>query len=251
MRSLLSALTVIAAIFAVNGSAAAQSFSPEEKSKIEAIVRDYLVQNPEILEEAFTALQAKRQAAEEASRKQALSQYQDELLYSDHQVVLGNPKGDVTLVEFFDYNCGYCRRALADTMRLLGEDEDLRVVLKEFPVLGQGSMEAAQVGIAVNEVAPDRYAEFHETLLGMDRPADAQTALAVAEDMNLPKGELEAVMEQPLVQETVEEVYTLANALGLTGTPSYVVGDEILFGAVGYDRLKQGINEARCGEAVC
>lgn len=131
----------------------------------------------------------------------------------------GNPDGDVTLVEFFDYNCGYCRRAAEDLNKLIEANPDLRVVLKEFPVLGPESVEAAQVGIAVNEVAPERYGEFHDTLLASDSRVDAQAALAVVDEMGIDRAAVEAAMEADVVQATIEEVYTLANALGLTGTP--------------------------------
>jgi protein-disulfide isomerase len=245
---LAAALTLTAV---VSAPLSAQTFSAEEKTEIEAVIRDYLLANPEVLEEAFTALQEKRQLAEQENRSRALAEQRDLLENSERQVVMGNPDGDVTLVEFFDYNCGYCRRALDDMNKLMEEDGDLRVVLKEFPVLGQGSVEAAQVAIAVNEVAPEKYLEFHRQMFALKRPADGSTALAVAKEVGIDEAALEATLEKPVVQETVDEVYSLAQTLGLTGTPSYVVGDDVVMGAVGYPRLKQHINVARCGEVVC
>lgn len=230
---------------------AAQSLSDEQRGEVEAVVRDYLLKNPEILEEAFAALQTKRQQAEQENRNRALTEQRDVLEDSTRQVVLGNPDGDVTLVEFFDYNCGYCRRAVDDMNRLIAEDENLRIVLKEFPVLGQGSVEAAQVATAVNEIAPEKYADFHQAMFKLNRPADGRVAMAVAKELGLSEESLKAEIEKPTFDETREEVYTLASALGLTGTPSYVIGDEVLFGAVGYDRLKEQVNVARCGQAIC
>jgi protein-disulfide isomerase len=168
------------------------------------------------------------------------------------QVVLGNPSGDVTLVEFFDYNCGYCRRAHADMTRLISEDGKLRVVLKEFPVLGPASMEAAQIAIAVNIIAPEKYGEFHDKMLADRAQASANRAIAVAESMGIDGAKLREAVKNDTVGKTIEEVYSMANALGLTGTPSYVLGDEVVVGAVGYDELKSKIDAVRaCGSTVC
>ncbi|WP_018699866.1 DsbA family protein [Amorphus coralli] len=241
LRTACLALALTTASFAVPASAA--EFSADQKSEIESIVRGYLLENPEILEEAFTALQERRRQAESVAQQDAVSDNKEALFNSPRQVVLGNPEGEVTLVEFFDYNCGYCRRAGEDLNKLIEANPDLRVVLKEFPVLGPESVEAAQVGIAVNEVAPDRYGEFHDALLASDGRVDAQAALAVVEQLGLDRSAVETAMDADVVQATIEEVYTLANALGLTGTPSYVVGDTVFVGAVGYDTLQGRVTE--------
>ncbi len=126
-----------------------------DRGEIEKIVREYILKNPEIITEALTELERREQEAEEAARREVLTSSADILYNSTRQVVLGNPQGSVTLVEFFDYNCGYCKRAYGDMVRLMDENPDLRVVLKEFPGLGQPSVEAAQVAIAVISVAPE------------------------------------------------------------------------------------------------
>lgn len=225
--------------------------TPLTRSDVETIIREYLLANPELLEEVFTELQTKRQAEADAARVEQLVAYRDALESSPLDPVLGNPDGDVTLVEFFDYNCGFCRRAHEDMERLIAEDPNLRVVLKEFPVLGRPSMEAAAVSIAVNKLAPDRFAEFHGRLMAHEGTADRETALSVAQEMGLSRAEIEAAMESDVVRETVEQSYEIAQALGLSGTPSYVVGDIVEFGAVGFDQLLQGINQTRCGELTC
>lgn len=216
-----------------------------DKAAIGEIVREYLLANPEVLQEAYMALEAKQQAEQASMQASAIADKRDLIYNSTRQVVLGNPEGKVTMVEFFDYNCGYCKRALGDTLKLMKENPDLRIVLKEFPVLGQGSSEAAQVAIAVNAVAPERYLDFHTALLSSDGPHDRVAALATARELGLPLDKLQAAMEEPVVAETIEEVYGLATALGITGTPSYVVDDKVLVGAVGFETLKQGITDAR------
>ncbi|XWN33745.1 MAG: DsbA family protein [Devosia sp.] len=225
--------------------------APLTRSDVETIVREYLLQNPEVLEEAFAALQTKREAEAAKARVASLSEYRERIENSEHDAVIGNPNGDVTLVEFFDYNCGFCRRAMEDMNKLIENDPNLRVVLKEFPVLGQQSMEAAAVSIAVNQVAPDLYGEFHKRLMGHEGPADESTALALVDAMSLPRQAIEENMRSDAVRAAVEESYEIAQALGLSGTPSYVIGDTVEFGAVGYDALRQRINEARCGQVTC
>jgi protein-disulfide isomerase len=258
MRAFMAAVgaIVLAAGAAISfaGTAASQSAdaaTPLDRAAVETIVREYLLANPEILQEAFAALERKQAAEQEAQRVAAITDQRDIIFNSTRQVVLGNVDGDVTLVEFFDYNCGYCKRAMGDLVRLLKEHPDLRVVLKEFPVLGRGSTEAAQVAIAVNAVAPERYLDFHIALLSHEGPIDRAAALDVVEQLGLPLDKISEVMTGPLVSETIEEVYGLATALGINGTPSYVIGDKVLVGAVGYETLAADVEDACSGTTSC
>ncbi|MGB7258787.1 MAG: DsbA family protein, partial [Pseudolabrys sp.] len=175
------------------------------------------------------------------------------LFSSPRSVTLGNPQGNVTFVEFFDYNCGYCKRAMADMLDLLKNDSKLKIVLKEFPVLGPGSVEAAQVAVAVRMQDPTgkKYLDFHQKLLGGRGPADKAHALAVAKEVGLDMARLDKDMKSPEVKSTLEEDFKLAEALGLNGTPSYVIGNNVVVGAVGLDALKEKINTARCGQPSC
>ncbi|QDG77220.1 DsbA family protein [Labrenzia sp. PHM005] len=223
-----------------------------DRGEIENIVRDYLLKNPEIITEALAELDRREKAAEEAARREVLTSSSDILYNSTRQVVLGNPTGSVTLVEFFDYNCGYCKRAYGDMVRLMEENPDLRVVLKEFPVLGQPSVEAAQVAVAVNEVAPDKYGAFHEALMMRRGQANRASALEAATNAGISEEALLEAMSTDVAGQTIEEVYTLANRLGLTGTPSYVVGEEVIMGAVGYDQLSAKLTDLKnCGQTTC
>jgi protein-disulfide isomerase len=137
--------------------------------------------------------------------------------------------------------------------KLLASNPDLKVVLKEFPVLGDGSVEAARVGIAVQMTAPDKYAAFHDELLGEPGQVNGERALAVAEDLGLDIEAIKARIDSDEVKATISEVYDLAGKLNLTGTPSYVTHKEVVVGAVGYDALKAKLEEARtaCGTATC
>jgi len=169
------------------------------------------------------------------------------LFNSPHQVVLGNPQGNVTMVEFFDYNCAFCKRALPDMMSLLKNDPNLKFVLKEFPVLGPGSVEAAHVAVAARMQDPTgkKYIDFHQKLLGGRGPADKAHALAAAKDAGFDMARIEKDMNSDEVKTTIDEDMKLADALGVSGTPSYVVGSELVVGAVGLDSLKEKIAAAR------
>ena len=234
-------------------AASAQSFSDTQKGDIEAIIKNYLVSHPEVLEEAMGEL-SKRQAADEAAKHEAsVAKNADEIFNSPRGVVLGNKDGDVTFVEFFDYNCGYCKRAMADMLDLLKNDPKLKVVLKEFPVLSEGSVEAAKVAVAVRMQDPTgkKYLDFHQKLLGGRGPADKARAMAAAKDAGLDMARIEKDLASPEVKSTIEENFKLAEDMGLNGTPSYVIGKQIVVGAVGLDGLKEKIGMARCGKATC
>jgi protein-disulfide isomerase len=233
--------------------ARAAEFSAPQRSEIETIVREYLIAHPEVLQDAMAELEKRQNAAVAEKGKVAVKQYSQALFASPRQVTLGNRDGDVTFVEFFDYNCGYCKHAMADMLSLMKDDSKLKVVLKEFPVLGPGSVEAAQVAVAVRmqDKTGKKYLDFHQKLLGGRNPANKAHALAVAKDVGVDMTQLQKDMQSPEVKATLEENFKLAEALGLNGTPSYVIGDQVVIGAVGLPTLKKSINTARCGKDAC
>ncbi|WP_068082642.1 DsbA family protein [Polycladidibacter stylochi] len=216
-----------------------------DRQQVEKIIHDYLMENPEVITKALNELENRRVAQQEQARKEALVEMRDTLENSKYQVVLGNPKGDVTLVEFFDYNCGYCRRSLADMMKLMEDDGNLRIVLKEFPVLGQASMQAAQVAIALNEVAPEKYEDFHIAMLSSKERATKESAMRIVKDLGVDMNKIEDELKSDSTRNTLQEVFTMAEKLSINGTPSYVIGDEVAIGAVGVDSLKEIIAQTR------
>ena len=233
--------------------AQAQSISPAQRTEIEGIIKDYLLKNPELLQEVIGELEKRQASAEADKHKAAVATNADKLFNSPRQVTLGNPQGDVTMVEFFDYNCGYCKRALTDMVDLMKADPKLRVVLKEFPVLGQASVEAAQVATAVRmqDKTGKKYLDFHTKLLTGRGQVDRARALAVAKEVGMDMARLEKDMAGDEVRQSLEEAFKLAETIGLNGTPSYVIGNEVVIGAVGLAGLKEKINSARCGKATC
>jgi protein-disulfide isomerase len=252
------------------------------RGEIEAIVKDYLathpdevgeiaknymVKHPEAVGEILAEVLKRRSAAKSSAgtgaapgtsapaargappvdRSAAVASNAAALFSSPHQVVLGNPDGDVTLVEFFDYSCGFCKRALPDMTALLKDDPKLKIVLKEFPILGPGSVTAARVAIAARMQDPggQKYLTFHRELLGENGPASEDKALAAAKDQGFDLARLKQDMASEEVAATLGENTKLASALGITGTPGYVVGKNVVLGAVGLATLKGRIDTAR------
>ncbi|MEJ0097474.1 MAG: DsbA family protein [Bauldia sp.] len=220
-------------------------FSDAQQHQVEATIRNYLMANPEIVRDAMDALQQKEDAAAAVAQVSTIKSNASTLFDSKREVVLGNPKGDVTLVEFFDYNCAYCRRAHSDMLTLLKDDPNLRIVLKEFPILGDGSVAAAQVAVAVLLSAPDKYLAFHDELITDKGEVDGNKALAVAADVGLDANKLKVLANSDEVKANITEVSDLAQKLDLTGTPSYATKLKVVVGAVGLDALKAEIQAVR------
>ena len=212
-RLLSSALFVLALGAA---PASAQTFSDGQRGEIETIVKNYLVSHPEVLEEAMNELNKRQAAAETEKHEASIVQNSDAIFNSPRNVTLGNKNGDVTFVEFFDYNCGYCKRAMSDMLDLMKSDPKLKVVLKEFPVLSEGSVEAAKVAVAVRMQDPGgaKYLDFHQKLLGGRGAADKARALAAAKDAGLDVARIEKDMASPEVRATIEENFKLAEIDG-------------------------------------
>jgi len=248
MRLLLRS-TAAALLIAVVAAAPAraQSFSDTQRGEIERIIKEYLLSHPELLQDVMNELEKRQTAAKAEQQTAGVREHKDVLFNSSHQVTLGNPKGDVTMVEFFDYNCGYCRRALGDMLQLLKTDPNLKVVLKEYPVLGPGSLEAAQVAVAarMQDKTGKKYLDFHQRLLGGHGPADKAHALAAAKEAGFDIARIEKDLGSDEVSETLKENMKVAEAIGLDGTPSYIIGSDVVIGAQGYDVLKEKVDAAR------
>jgi protein-disulfide isomerase len=231
----------------------AQGISGSQRTEIEKIIREYLIANPEVLQDAMNELEKRQSAAEAAKHQATIKDHAEQLFNSKRHVVVGNPQGDVTFVEFFDYNCGYCKRAMVDMFDLMKADPKLKVVLKEFPVLGPSSIEAAKVAVAVRmqDRTGKKYLDFHQKLLSGRGQVDKAQAMAAAKEVGLDMARLERDLGSDEIGRSLEESFKLAEKLGLNGTPSYVIGDNVVVGAVGLAALKEKINTARCGKATC
>ncbi|MEM1378341.1 MAG: DsbA family protein [Pseudomonadota bacterium] len=236
---------MIAASLLVTGVSASSAFEDAERAEIGEIVREYLLANPEILIEMQEEIEARAAAEEEKTRTALIESSRDALFRSPKDPVLGNPDGDVTIVEFFDYNCGFCRRAMADMEQIIATDDNVRFVLKEFPILGQESIEAHQVALAFNQIAPEKYAEFHSQLMNFDGRANEESAISIAIGLGVDADALQAAIADPSHSSTVQQTYQIAQGLGITGTPSYVVGTDLIPGALGVNELRARIEAVR------
>lgn len=219
--------------------------TPMTRQDVENIVRDYLLKNPELMIEVQTALENKQAAAQQQQVKQVIASNKDALYDSKHDAVFGNPKGDVTVVEFFDYNCGYCKRALPDMQAILKNDPNVRFVMKEFPILGPDSVKAHIVAQAFKALKPEKYAEYHQILLGAQERATEESAIADAVKLGADEKKLREKMKDPAITGAFQDTYQIAQALNITGTPSYIIGDDLVPGAIGADGLIERIAAAR------
>lgn len=230
------ALGGVAVAATIGGSA--QDMPAADRARIEAVVRDYILTHPEIIPEALGKLQEKRVA-------EVVDEHRAELEKPYAGAWEGAANGDVTLVEFFDYACGYCKASVADIDRLLAEDKKLRIVYRELPILSDMSAAAARVGLHAAEAG--RYAAFHRAMYGAGT-VDRQSILAAAASAGLDKAKVQAILGTRTTSPEITNNIRLAEAVNASGTPLFIVGDQVLNGAVGYDALKAAIAKARTKE---
>lgn len=253
MSSLRGLLIAFAFAFVATDPALAAQFSSDQTTEIRSIIKSYLMEHPEVLRDAITELDNREKMAETDSRKKALADLGGQLGSAADGFVIGNPQGKVTLVEFFDYNCGYCKRALPDLARLISDNKDLKVVLRDFPILSPSSVDAALFAVAAHNQFPgDKFWDFHSKLLAEHGLVGKEQAQAVAKDMGADMSKLNDDAMNPKTRSAIEQSDALAKSLSLSGTPTYVVGDDVLVGAVGYDQINKTIGNVRkCGKALC
>lgn len=242
----------LACFFAVAHSFA-QEVTPAQRAQFEGVIKDYLLKNPEIVRDAMLELDRKEKDAENQARLKITADKNSLLYTSANAIVVGNPKGDVTLVEFFDYNCGYCKKAVPDMQKLLENDKNIRVVLRDLPILSAGSIEAAKVALAVkNQLTPEKFWDFHVKLMLTRGAIGEAQALAVAKDASVDMERLAKEIKAPKITESLEENSKISDSLNITGTPTYVLGSEVMVGAADYADLRSRVDSLRkCGKSTC
>lgn len=225
-------------------------FSPAERSELEKIIREYILANPEIIPEAVAELQRRERLAEEIAVRKAVADNQQRIFNDGISVVIGNPKASVTLVEFYDYQCPFCRRMYEDVLRLSEEDPDLRIVFKQFPindVPGEypTSLLAAHLAMAADRQG--KFEAFHRNVFvaSENEKLDQQRLFQIAESSGLDLKRLQEDMADPAVMKSIQDNILLAREIHVTGTPTYLVGDTIIVGARGYQVLKDAIAQTR------
>lgn len=243
MRRLLGTSIAALLIAQAPGLALAETFDPAARQEIRQIVKDYLMEHPEVILEAVQALQDRQEQQRADQAKGQIASFRDQLLRDARDPVIGNPKGDITLVEFFDYRCGYCKQAQPVLAELIKSDPKLRVVLKEFPILGPDSLVASKAALAA--LAQGKYPAFHEALIATRGTLTDDKIMDVAKAAGLDTAKLKADMEKPEIAAHIGDVHGLAQKMEINGTPSFIIGDTLVPGAVDLDTLKKLVAEAR------
>jgi protein-disulfide isomerase len=244
VAALVTAVTLVVVWRTAPGVIDAPSAMLDEK-KIIDVVHDYLTKNPEVLVEMTNELDKRQQAEQAAQQEKVISDNADALFRSPLAYFAGNPNGDVTVVEFFDYNCGFCRHALPDVVKLIEGDDKVKVVFKDLPIFGDESEGAAKVALAAGKQG--KYFEMHQKLFSEPGKADKDKGLRIAAELGLDVPQLEKDMEDPSIQQALDEAKDLAQKLGLQGTPLYLIGDREVPGAPDdlYDQLTAKVAEVR------
>ncbi|WP_186417764.1 DsbA family protein [Bosea sp. CS1GBMeth4] len=253
LRRLALAGIAACALAAAALPAQAQGLSAEQRTAVVELIKETLLKNPELIQEALVELERRNQVAQVEAQRNALAAEKASLIDPASSVIAGNPQGDVTLIEFMDYNCGFCKRAMEDVRALAKDDPKLKLVIKDFPILGPDSVEASRVAVAVkNQLQGPKYWEFHLKLMSAKGRINGAKALEIAKEAGADIERVRKEMEAPATRAVIEQTVALGDRLGLTGTPAFIVGDEVVFGAVGQAALKQKIEAVRkCGKATC
>ena len=249
MRRLLSLFAITFSLLAL--PAFADSFSPAQKIEIEKLVKDYLISHPEVLRDMATALDAQDKKTAENTRGKTLSSQAKEIFHDGLDAVIGNPKGDVTVVEFMDYNCGWCRKGVKEMQALVKSDPNVRVVMKEFPIFGEGSEYAAKAALA--SVKQGKYWEFHQALFATEGKVTAEVTDQVAQEVGIDVAKMKTDMANPAIVAKIKTNTDLAQALALTGTPGFVIDGKIFPGYIQLPEIQTALagDRANGGCKLC
>ncbi len=227
-------------VFAANhGQAEAQ------KKAVESVVREYLRKNPEVLVEAIRALRDKSQAENERQAKNTLESLRPQIENSPYSPVGGNPNGDVTVVEFFDYRCPYCKKVFPDLVILMKEDKGVRFVFKEFPILGPVSVFASRAALAAWSLDKSKYMAFHSAMMASRGQLTEKRIFKMAKRSGFDPDKLRTAMDDPGVADEIRRNATLAESLNINGTPAFIIGDALVPGAIDLGALKSLVAKAR------
>ena len=239
--------TLLAGVLAfspfVSRAADPAPLAPAQVEAVETIVHDYIVAHPEVLVEAAQALQEKEEVAHTAHARAAIGKLRPELERNPKTPVLGNPNGDVTVVEFFDYNCGYCKLVFTSLMKVIAEDGNVRLALKELPILGPESLVAAKAALAAN--AQGKYQDFFTAAMGHRGKFDDSELDEIAKSIGLDRLRLTKDMADAGIEKILEQNRDLARSLDINGTPAFIVGDTLVAGALNEKTLKEMIADTR------
>jgi len=243
MRRLFIALATLTLWFGSVSPGLADAFSPDQKKELEGLIRSYLLEHPEILREVATALDAKDKKTADDQRGEVLSSSAKALFHDDIDAVVGNPKGDVTMVEFMDYNCSYCRKSFKEMQAILETDKNVRVVMKEFPIFGEGSEYAARAALASSRQG--KYWALHQALFEFQGQVTPAVVDQVAKQVGLDVAKLKTDMKDPAIASNIGKTTELAQSMQFTGTPAFLIDSTVIPGYVTKDVLMAAIATVR------
>ncbi len=238
-------LAAMAAGGVLTGPARQETGQFVRRGEIGGLIRRYLIENPDVLAEASRALEEKNRREQAERAKRGIRENAAAIYHQAGDLIVGDPSSKVVLVEFFDYNCGYCKHALKDILRLQETNRDLKIIIKEFPILGAGSQEAARLALAAGRQGKDKYWRFHLAMMRHKGVVDGRVAEALARRAGLDVDKLKADAASPEIRRIIAANMNLAAALGVNGTPAFIIGDDLIPGALGYQALNAIIAKAR------
>ena len=221
------------------------TFTLIERENIEGIVKDFILNNPEHIIKAIQNLRKREESRKHEKIKDNLINYQSELINDPDTPVGGNQKGSVNIVEFFDYRCGYCKRALPDLIKLISSDKDIRIVFKEFPILGPKSVIASKAGLSAWIIDKSKYQDFHKSMMQAKGMLSESRIMKLATIAGYNVIDLKKTMGTPRIDKILEKTFNLAKALDINGTPAFIIGDQVIRGAVDLKTLESLVSEAK------
>lgn len=222
---------------------AADTLNADQKAAIEAVVRDYIAAHPEVIVDALRSTKTKSEADEAAQARIAQQARRTELEADADSPVAGNPHGDVTIVEFFDFRCPYCKTVVPTLAGLTARDAGVRIVYKDLPILGDASVTASRVALVA--AAAGKYQAFHDAAFALKAPLTADRSFDIAKSIGLDPAKVKIDMQAPRIDQILRDNMALATALGIEGTPAFVIGDTVTPGAVDIDTLREMVATAR------
>lgn len=216
-----------------------------DKQEVEKIVREFILENPDVIIESMKRKQLNQQKQAQQQVKQLVEAHYEAITNDPADPVIGNPEGDVVLVEFFDYNCGYCKHVLPSVKEILETDKNVKIVLKEMPILGESSVIASQVSLAVYQVAPDKYLDFHTAVMNMEGRKTMDSLVQLAESLGIDGEKVRETANSSKVNQILAKNRALAQALNIRGTPAFIIGKDVFPGAVSVEVMKEAIKSIR------
>lgn len=238
-------LFAMVTLVCATSTSAKETMNESDRKEVEAIVQDYLIRNPEVIMRAIQSYQIKMESEKRKQVNKELEILNSELNKNSGSPVIGNPEGDITIVEFFDYRCGYCKRVFPTIQSLLKEDRNIRYVLKELPILGPDSVFASQAALAVWNSTPDKYMSFHSALMASRGNLNAEKVIKIAKNLAIDAEALTKNMKNKSVDKELSMNMQLSQRLDITGTPAFIIGNQIIPGALSLDEIEKLVDLAR------